>query len=292
MTATCALHFDATAAGTCERCGRFACETCLGDGAFCTECAPQAMDPYGMNRRLDHFEAVRIALRLVAAELPKLALITLLFSLPVAFAQSLVPEGDDFKTLALSYRISNLFEVFMGAIGTQAMLAILIARAEGRSLRVGAALMEGVGNWRRFIGARIRSGLWIVFFTLLLVLPGIWQAVLLLFTGTAALRVTDVDALEASRRVVTGRFWSAFVVAVLSLASVVAVVVVTTIIALVLDETSVPRFVPELLTELATRFATDAVGGAILLVSFVMLHVDAGVPLEPMRWREPPPRQS
>ncbi len=292
MTTTCALHPDGAAVGVCERCGRFACGVCLRDG-LCTACAQRVLDPYGMHRHLDHLAAVRIAFQLIGAELPKLGLLALLFSVLAAAAQMLVSEVDDLATFSTSYRVSSVFEVFVGTIGTQAMLAILIARAEGRALSVGAALREGVANWPRFIGSRLRSGVLIVLCTLLLLVPGIWQAVLLLFSGTAALRVRDLDALEASRRLVRGRFWSVFFVAALCLGALVFAMGFAVVLDVMLDETAAPRFVAELIPELLTRVATDVVSGALLLVSFVMLHVDAELPLEPMRWRgAPPPRQS
>ncbi len=34
----CPVHPDQLSAGTCPRCGRFACGECLGDGAFCCSC--------------------------------------------------------------------------------------------------------------------------------------------------------------------------------------------------------------------------------------------------------------
>lgn len=292
MTATCALHFDATAAGTCERCGRFACETCLGDGAFCTECAPQAMDPYGMNRRLDHLEAVRIALRLVGADWRTLLSLVLLFSGPLVLVQDWLANRAYWYSFSRSLQIKYAYDFVIGLIGAQAMLAVLVARAEGRSLGVRRALAEGVGNWSRALGASVRALAWVSLFGVIFVVPGLWQLVKVLFVGVAAMRTRDRDAVEASRQLVNGRFWR-----VASLALIVVGVTVVGGVAGVLVRWLAWRVglhgLPNrVLSDLVARTATDVVGTAILLVSFVMLHVDAGVPLEPMRWREPPPRQS
>ncbi|MGV3622066.1 MAG: hypothetical protein ACO1OB_14685 [Archangium sp.] len=294
MTARCAIHFDVDAVGTCKRCGRFACASCMADGAFCSDCAPLAMDPYGLNRRLDHFVAAQIALKLILADLPKLLLLVFIFSVPAALMQTaLVPDGDDLKSIGTSNRISNLYDFIIGAIGTQTMLAVLIARSEGRVISIADALREGASNWPRFFGARFRSGLWTILFTLMLIVPGIWQAVMLMFSGIAALRTRDADALEVSRSLVRGRFWPAVGVAMMCGAAIVAVVVPIGAIAIIDEESQLPRFPMELLSEVLTRFVSDVVNAAILLVAFVMLHRDADIPLEPMRWNgEAPPRQS
>ncbi|PZR11478.1 MAG: hypothetical protein DI536_17790 [Archangium gephyra] len=294
MTARCALHFDVDAAGACKRCGRFACASCMPDGSFCAECAPLANDPYGLNRRLDHLAAAQLAFKLILADLPKLLVLVFVFSVPAALMQTaLVPDGDDLKSISAANRVDNLYNFIFGAIGTQAMLAVLIARSEGRVIGIGRALSEGAMNWPRFFGARFRSGLWILLFALALLVPGVWQAVMLIFAGTAALRTRNVDPLEASRRLVKGRFWPVLGVGLMCGATIVAVIVPLGIVAIVDEEAQLPRFPMELVNELLTRFATDVVNAAVLLVAFVMLHRDADLPLEPMRWSgEPPPRQS
>lgn len=294
MNARCSLHFDLDAVGTCTRCGRFACASCMPEAGLCTSCAPLVSDPYSLVRPLEHFAAVRIAMQLVLAELPKLALLSLMFAAPAALLQTAaVPAGDDLNAIARSSRVANMFEFFIGLIGSQAMLALLIARAEGRVLSLGGALREGALNWRRAVGARFRSGLWILLFTLLLVVPGIWQAVMLMFANVAALRTQNVDALEASRRLVKGRFWSAFGLAAINLMALVGAIVLVGVAAIFTEEVALPRLATEFFDDFVVRFTTDALMGSLFFVGFVMLHSSAGIPLEPMRWsRDLPRRQS
>lgn len=207
--AQCALHPESPAVGTCARCGRFGCAQCLLSDGFCAECARLAGDPYGLSRAFSHLEAVRIAARLVVAELPRVLFIVLVFSVPAAILQAATPDQGDLGSLSRSVRTSALYDWLAGTLGAQTMLALFIARGEGRVLTLGQAFNEAAMNWNRAIGAAFRSGLWTTLFTLLLLIPGVWQAVLLMFSRVAALR-TKGDALEASRAVVRGRFWTCF----------------------------------------------------------------------------------
>lgn len=285
-TARCALHFDVDATGTCARCGRFGCPSCLDERSFCTECAPTARDPYGLNRSLNHFTATRLALQLLWAEFPKLLALTVGFAIPAALLQVVaVPDGDDLRTISKSIRLSNMYDLLVGTIGCQAMLALLIGRAEGTPLSLVNALREGVLNWRHALGARFRAYLWIVLFVLLLLLPGIWQGVMLMFVNTAALRLRNEDALEASRRVVKGHFWAAFGIFGINVVVMLITVATLMVVGAGLELAEAPRFVTELLSEAMTRLASDGVNGALFFVAFVMLHTDAGLKLAPMEWR-------
>jgi hypothetical protein len=75
---------------------------------------------------------------------------------------------------------------------------------------VGAALKEGMNAWPRLFGARFRSGLWILLFTLLLVIPGIVKAVSLAVVTEAAFREPQSDALDNSTSLPDGRRWEVF----------------------------------------------------------------------------------
>lgn len=285
-TARCAFHFDVEAIGTCSRCGRFGCASCLDDLKLCTECAPVARDPYGLNAPLNHLRAVQIAAQIVWAELPKLVAISVLFAIPAALLQVIgVSDGDDLRTISKSIRLSNSYDLFVGCIGGQAMLALIIGRAEGTPISLVNALREGVLNWKRALGARIRAYLWILLFTLLLLVPGIWQSVMLMFVNVAALRLRTDDALDASRRIVKGRFWSAFGIFALNIVVMLVAVSFLVVLGEGLDYFEAPRIVTEFFSETGTRIASDGFAGALFFAAFVMLHTEAGLKLETMRWR-------
>src|SRR4051812_41652310 len=114
----CALHFDAPSLATCGRCGRFSCQSCLveREPALCTACAPAMVDPFGLrSQAFDFLPAFSIAFKLIAAELPKLVALVVLFSIPAAVVQvTFTGEGDDLTSLSASVRVSNAYEFFAG----------------------------------------------------------------------------------------------------------------------------------------------------------------------------------
>lgn len=292
--AACAVHFDVPAARTCSRCGRFCCGACLAAGhdGLCVTCAPRFADPFDFaTRSFDFITPFTAGARLVWAELPKLLAIAALFAVSAATLQVLfVPVGDDLGAIGTSTRVSNAHDALLGLIGAQAMLALLIARGEGRTLSLGAAFRESLAVWGRTLVARIRSGLWILLFVLLLVLPGIWKATTLMFVTIAALRSQGEDPLEASAALVRGRFWPMLgfgAVAFVGLYLPMFLVIV--VVNLVMELVHAPRFVGEYATAVVSGLFVDALMTAVLYVSYVMLHQSLGQPLAPMRWREAPP---
>lgn len=291
--AQCALHHDTTADRTCARCGRFACADCLRERDLCSGCAQVVGDPYLLKRPFNLFEVVPTAARIAWAELPRVVVLTAVFSLPSAALSQATSAGDDLSALSSSIRWSNLYELLVGTLGGQTMLALYIARAEGRVITLAQAFREALSNWGRAAGALFRVNLWTLLFTLLFVLPGIWQAVLLMFARVAVLRARPDDALETSRKLVRGRFWTVFGLAAAVFALVLVSIVFSTIAGALVEETPIPAFALELVADFVTRLCGDGFALALLYVGFVMLHVTAGTPLAPMRWsRQLPYRQS
>lgn len=253
------------------------------------------VDPYAMKGRAFEFvPALIIAFKLVLAELPKLLPIVILFSLPAAVIQTaFTTDGDDLRSISASVRISSFYEGLIGIIGAQAMLALLIARGEGRDLSLGAALNEGMQNWARAIGVRIRSGLTILGWTFLLIIPGFWKATLLMFTSIAVLRSQEQDALEASESIVRGRLGVCLAFGFVVLCGVfLPMVMIETVIALIAEQLNAPRFPIEFLNDVIDRLLGDALMTSMFYVAYVMLHRSAGLELTPMRWRNTPPLAS
>ncbi|MDP1826436.1 MAG: hypothetical protein Q8L48_24420 [Archangium sp.] len=290
----CALHFDAPSLAPCQRCGRFCCQTCLveREPPLCSACAPSVVDPYGIHARaFELVPAFVAAFKLVLAELPNLLALVVIFALPSAALQvALVGTGDDLKTVSTSIRIGTFYEFFVGLVGAQAMLALFIARSQGRRLSLGAALNEGVQNWRRAAGARFRAGLTIFAFALLLVLPAFWKMTMLMFSSIAVLRSHDRDALDASEQLVRGRFGLCFGFALAAIGvCYVPMFIGLTIIGVLSEALTLPRFPMEFVTDVVDRFSQDVAMASLLYVAYVMLHRTAGIELAPMRWHRVPP---
>lgn len=292
--AQCALHPEAPAVLTCTRCGRFACASCRSSAAsqLCVACAAAHADPLGLAGKPYELGTVLVSgTRLFFKALPRLALIAAVFTVPAALLQvALVSSGDDFKSVASSVRVSNFYDATLGLVGAVASLALLIAQAEGRTLSVGAALSEGLGAWSRAFVTRLRVGVWILLFLLLLVLPGVWKGVTLMFASTAVVRLRHVDPLARSQALVAGRFWTCLLLALITAVGVfVPVAMLAGGVGLVLGMFEAPRLVEEFLTDWLGRVATDGLLSAWLYVAFVLLHRAAQLTLEPMAWREEPP---
>lgn len=292
VTATCALHPEVPSEAVCSRCGRFCCGPCLGERQplLCVACVPLALDPLGLrSARFDPVSALLPGLRLAVSVAAPVFALCVAFSIPAALLQTYFGQGEDLKSVGQSLRLSSLFDALLGVIGSQAALALVVARSEGRALSLGGAFQEGLGNWGRCLGARIRSGLWIFLFALLLVVPGIWKGVLLAFTSVAALRSQEADPLEQSEALVRGRFWEVFLFFLLAGAVLYLPVFVAIFGVGMLGElVELPTFATELFGDSLERFVSDGLMGGVMLAAYVQLHGGAGVPLAPMRWRTAP----
>ncbi|MDP1918880.1 MAG: hypothetical protein Q8L14_21705 [Myxococcales bacterium] len=289
--AHCALHVEAVAVGVCSRCGRFCCQGCVAEQGpvLCPACAPAVADPFELRTHaLEYGYPLATGFRLVGLEFPRLALITLAFSIPNVVLQEVTSRFGLRQT-----SIETIYDGLIGLIGAQAMLAVIIARAEGRALSVGGALAEGLGNFGRVFGAKFRSGLIIAVFTLLLVLPGIWKATLFMFVGIAALRTTSGDPLKLSEALVRPRFWWCLGYGLIIVGVVyVPMMLIIAAVELGTGALSLPPVAGHVLSEVFVRFLDSAVMSGLLYTVFVMLHGPAGLTLPPMRWRAEPPAAS
>jgi uncharacterized membrane protein len=145
---------------------------------------------------------------LFSRALPQLLPIALLIGIPGGLLTHAVElAGIGFRG---SLQISRIFDVTFGLIGTGAYLGLMVGVAEGAPRGAGAALKEAMRVWPRLFGARFRSALWILLFTLLLVIPGIMKAVALAVVTEAAYRERRSDALDNSSRLTEGRRWAVF----------------------------------------------------------------------------------
>lgn len=288
--AACARHPDVLALGACSRCGSFSCADCAPerDPLLCSTCAPVVTDPLGIrSRSFDVLSPIGAGLKLAAQEVPLILLISFAFAIPGGALQLLV-RGEDLRSFAQATRLSAFYDAFFGIVGYQALLARFIARAEGRELSVGAAFSESLGIWGRVFGARFRAGLWILLLTVLLIVPGIWKAVMLTFVPIAAMRARG-DPLEVSEALVRGRWWPVLGFIIVSgLVLYVPAGVVAGISTGIYEYFEVPRLVNEVFDDWVSRLA-EAVSFAMNLAAFYALHRTAGVELEPMRWRTDPP---
>lgn len=302
--AVCPVHPDAEAVATCQRCGRFLCAACRVtlEPARCADCSALVADPLGILAAPFSIEAtLRNGGRMLAPVLPKVALIALLFSMPAGLLNdALSPPGlEDDSSLSpssrglrrnLGERVVRLYDALVGLIGTLACLALFVGVAEGRALSVGEALMEGVSAWGRVFGARLHAGIITLLFAFLLLLPGLWKAVLFGFVMEVSFRIPDRDALEFSTSLVQARqrWWATFGMLIL-----IELVVGVPLLGAALLLQSAAEFlgVPSMLSAIAldwlARLAAMAAAALGLAMFYGYLRSEAHT-LEPMRWASAP----
>lgn len=262
---------------TCARCGRFCCEACLAsrEPPACAECAPALRDPFQLERPLEVLHAWRVGLQLLRAEGLKVLLLCAVFSLPAGLLQLALPEADDLRAINRSMQLSGLYDLLVGLIATQAMVALFLARASGRALSLGEALRVSSLRWSRGVRAHFRAGLWTVLFTLLLLLPGIWMGTRLFFVAVAVMDSPD-DALAVSRRLVDGRFWQTLLFALGTyVALALAMLVVSFFVLTALELLEAPRVIGEVANDFIGRLSVDALGSALTVCGYRMARSSA-----------------
>lgn len=181
------------------------CEQCLASRTppLCTDCRGKYHDPLGVLSQPFSVEgSLRHGWTLFARTLPRLLPIALVIG---GISGVLTHFLEASAGADLANKVDRIFEGTIGLIADGAFLALMVGEAEAFPRDVGAAFKEGLNAWPRLFGARFRSGLWILLFTLLLVVPGILKALSLAVVTEAAFREPGTDALESSTQLTRGR---------------------------------------------------------------------------------------
>jgi hypothetical protein len=209
--ATCPTHPDRTALGACTRCGTFVCKTC----AAMTQplmCAPCKAKVRALNapQQFSFEHAFSGGWLFFSHSLGPLALFSIVFGAPSAVIEIYIHRAK-LSPLA-SVMGTLLVGATLGLIGNIACLACMVGVAEGRTVSNGDALRSGLRSWGRVFGAQFLAGLWIGLASLLLIVPGVYQAVRLAVVVPAAYLDTSGDALQESRTLTDGKGWEVFAV--------------------------------------------------------------------------------
>ncbi len=233
----------------------------------CADCDARLGDPLGV---LAHPFSLGGSLSrgwvLFRQALPGLLGVSLLFGIFGGWLSHVVDQNTD--SFATSMRFSRIFEGTVGLIAVGANLALLVGVAEGRRLSFGQALMEGLSAWPRLFGAHFRSGILIVLFLLLLIVPGIMKAVSFALVTQAAYREPNQDALDSSSRLVAGRRWEVFAMLVVCYAIIFGVVLpMSVLVGFVAEEESGISLVGDIALDGLGRVA-DAFASAVVLAAF------------------------
>jgi hypothetical protein len=210
--ALCPEHPEQPSIAACERCGRFLCQRCVAskEPPHCSPCAARVRDPLGILAVPFSIQgALRHGWQLFLNAFPGILFVSLLFSVPGGLLTYFS------ATEGYSQNLSSVYDITLGLMGVGACLALMVGSAEGGQRGLGHALVEGLRAWPRLFWARFRSGMWILVFALVLIIPGIMKAVSLAVATEAAYREPRRDALESSSTLTEGRMWEVFWVCVI-----------------------------------------------------------------------------
>jgi hypothetical protein len=155
-------------------------------------------------------DVLRAGTALYAEHFPAIALVTLIFWVPLEVAQAYldwhVIEPDDAWS---SFWLAMLIENVIGPIPTAGITAIGAAALRGERPTLGMAIIEGLAAWPRVFAARLIVSFVVLLGAFLCVIPGIYLAVRTLFAETVAV-IERRDGLAAPGRsfeLTERRFW-------------------------------------------------------------------------------------
>jgi magnesium-transporting ATPase (P-type) len=115
-------------------------------------------------------------------------------------------DPDDLRK---SFKFAQFLENFFGIIATAGVIFIGSCTLENAPCGYGTAMLRGIRSWPRLWWTRLVSGLLIVVSLLLLILPGIYVAVRLIFIENIAVLQQEygVAAIKRCFTLTRGRFW-------------------------------------------------------------------------------------
>ena len=207
MPALCALHPELRSAGTCTRCGAFACAECSRHDEehdfYCATCFGQ-LDPFGVLRRpYTVFGSAKVAWALARPSFPVLApllavLTGLLWGLHELVATLALGK---MSATCLQAALDTPFQVFTGTV----IVLLLSANARGKPLSTVAAFRQMRRRFWNVFFAKWRANFVVGLHLVLLVIPGVLKALSYSVVFPLAATNSFDDPLDESQRLTRGR---------------------------------------------------------------------------------------
>jgi uncharacterized membrane protein len=152
-----------------------------------------------------------------------IVLIALIFGIPGGLLSYGLEQAQVDSKVRLD-SITKLYDGLIGLIGLVGALWAMAGVAEGRRVSVGEALSYGLQSWGRVFVARLRAGIWIFLFSLLLIVPGIMKALALALVLPSAVLNRGGDPIEESKDLTDGFKVHILGLSLLAVALLIAVV--------------------------------------------------------------------
>jgi hypothetical protein len=202
-------------------------------------------------------QVIDASLKLYRAKFPDLMLIALIVAVPIDAIGGVLNDlslpsqvfvhdgriyyylGESVGPLGTIWRLVG--DLLIYPLGTGALLKCLLDAHAGRPSSWRSSLRFAAARWGALLWLAILTGLGLVLFSILLIIPGIYMYVcwyvavpVLMFEG-----ITGTGAMSRSRGLVSGRWWPTFGIAIITvLAAVVVEVVAVLVIGLVMHSMS------------------------------------------------------
>ena len=237
----CAEHPDRLSAGTCARCGRFACEACFHPATGrCTTCHARTADPLGV--RAAPFSVGQVlasAAKLARTALPTVIGVSLTMVLSGylvntlrPFAPELVARGHTLLTIARTLMVGT----FLHGV----LLAQMAGAAQGETVSVPEAMGRSASAYGRMFWGQLVSLGAVALGSLACGVPGIIAAVVFWLVLPAAYLEPDRPATQVSVELTRNQRWPVFALLLLSRIIIIGTVAVPYVLRVTLLESGLP----------------------------------------------------
>lgn len=208
--AVCPRHPDKPATAACARCGTFLCEGCVASAAppLCAACLQRRGLPVTCEE-LSLAGAFAGSFRLLVPRLGLVAAACAVWAVPSGLAEYLIDSSQMPAMLATWVRLA--VEDVLGLFAAGAALALMVAYAEEKpAVSLGRAILEGIRAWPAMFVARLRAGVQVALWSLLLIVPGVVRGVRFSLVTIVAFRERAPDPCSRSEQLVHGQGWTMF----------------------------------------------------------------------------------
>lgn len=261
MSALCSIHLEAAAAGTCERCGRFACAACLS-GTWCNDCEP---------KRWGEWNDGPFSLEVVLGQGVQL----FIRNAPVAFALAAIAAAMDVGVGLLpvngAIAVQLVFQTVFGSFSTAYFVLTLHATVLGRPRGFRDIFGDAVGRTGAVILASILIGLGVGVGLIACIVPGLMAAAALALTQQIAVLEPGRGAVRESFELTDGHRLSLGVVMLIIIGGYLIIAIAPEVLWLVLAPKSWPSWPMDLPRGLA-RGLLSALGDAVLYCCWLRLR--------------------
>jgi len=182
--------------------------------------------------------------------------------IPIDLILSFVPQGTQLYNLVV-----RILEFFVGIIATLAIAIITEKTIEGERVSWQEALKFGLSKWTKAIGTGFLSGVRILGFTLLFIIPGVIYSLYYFFWDyVVALRDrSGREALEYSKNLVEGQWWRIFGITLFFSLVAVALSLGISYLANMISNNQFFSIIPSILIDIISSF---------LIVMYVLLFLN------------------